>query len=53
VTLLNVGGSVCGIVEKTSDIDSRVVTKVDGSEVDDKNVMIMDKIEIYKMIFKV
>lgn len=40
-------------MEEASDIDSRAVTKVDGSEVDGENVVIMDLIEIYKMIINV
>lgn len=53
MTLLNVGGGECGIVEKTSDSDSRAVTKVGGSEVGGENIVIMDLIEIYNMIFNV
>lgn len=53
MTLLNVGGGECGIVEKISDSDSRAVMKVGGIEIDGENVVIMDKIEIYKMIFKI
>lgn len=40
-------------MEEASDSDSKAVMKVDGSEVDGENVVIMDKIEIYKIIFNV
>ena len=52
MTLVNVGGGEYGIVEGASDSDSRAVTKVGGSEVDCENIVIMDQIKIYKMIFK-
>lgn len=40
-------------MEEASDSDFRAVMKVGGSEVYGENVMIIDKLEIYKMIFNV
>lgn len=47
------GGGECEIVEEASNSDSRAVPKVGGSEIDGENGVIVDKIEIFKMIFKV